>query len=628
MNKKFTSLGLMLGTIISTSLIASPTPKPRTPETQKTLKELQAIKSTNQAVIKFADGFMVRIASNGSLTGLSPSQIKQFVSVLKKYGGVNLRRMFSASEEHISKVVRQAQKSTDTQLTDLNLYFLIDAEDSKVVADLSNALGQLKYVEYSEPVQKPVPPPYSPADFQQFSATEDFTKQQGYLLASPAGINLPDRSVVSGIDGEGIKVVDVEYGWLLVHEDLGFSERNLLAPADYGRLRPEYNFSVPGKPLSHGTAAIGIIGAKDNSFGMTGIAPKVELFGSPQSYWDPSENIITNKYDAVMRAIIAIDNGDILLMENQTRVCGTDDLGPSEWDRVIYDLLEVATAEGIVVVAAAGNGGVNLDDPTCQYRFNRMNDSGSIIVGASYSTVRVALPYSSYGSRVNVHSWGVNVATLGYGDLFPGTTVDIFDEFDTTRKDIYTGSFEGTSSATPIVAGAAAVIQSRLKFCERSTLKSEQMRELLSATGTPQTFSDPHNIRHIGPQPDVEKALNKIEVLDFCLNLETNDPGLLFEVDRTIGTTGLRRTVILHNRNSSSVRFKARLRNPRLRTFLSVSPSIGAIPANGSVTLTVSLPPMSSINLSSGRYTSKLVVSRRFGSRQPYTEDVTLVVNE
>ena len=50
---------------------------------------------------------------------------------------------------------------------------------------------------------------------------------------------------------------------------------------------------------------------------------------------------------------------------------------------------------------------------------------------------------------MNVQGWGWNVATTGYGDLQGGASQD----------DWYTARFSGTSSASPMVAAAAACLQ-------------------------------------------------------------------------------------------------------------------------------------------------------------------------
>ena len=95
-----------------------------------------------------------------------------------------------------------------------------------------------------------------------------------------------------------------------------------------------------------------------------------------------------------------------------------------------------ATAKGITVVEAAGNGNQKLDLAI----FNGtglQKDSGAIVVGAgipptndfdtdsAYASIgvpRSRIWFSNYGKIVNVHAWGWHVTTLGYGDAQGGAS--------------------------------------------------------------------------------------------------------------------------------------------------------------------------------------------------------------
>src|SRR5205085_8506118 len=114
------------------------------------------------------------------------------------------------------------------------------------------------------------------------------------------------------------------------------------------------------------------------------------------------------------------------------------------------------TRRGVLVIEAAGNGAENLDHRAYHGKLSRSGrDSGAIMVGAgaparSGFVDRARLDFSNYGSRVDVQGWGRKVATLDYGDLQRCSGDDRH----------YTGEFSGTSSASPIVAGAAVLLES------------------------------------------------------------------------------------------------------------------------------------------------------------------------
>jgi hypothetical protein len=187
-------------------------------------------------------------------------------------------------------------------------------------------------------------------------------------------------------------------------------------------------------------------------------------------------------------------------------VCSLSNYGPLEWYQDVYDAIKTSTADGRIVVEAAGNGGVNLDRTSCQNKFNRSTrDSGAILVGAgatptSSQADRSRLDFSSYGSRVDLQGWGKNIVTTGYGDLYTGSG----------KNQWYTSSFGGTSGASPIVTGAGAILSSIAQ--QKGMLKTPAwIRSTLVSTGSPQQAAPGFPIsQHIGPRPDLKKAIAKL----------------------------------------------------------------------------------------------------------------------
>jgi hypothetical protein len=179
--------------------------------------------------------------------------------------------------------------------------------------------------------------------------------------------------------------------------------------------------------------------------------------------------------------------GDVLLIEIATDV-------PLEGTSSDFDAIKLATDAGRIVVEAAANFGLNLDDPIYNNRFNRnTRDSRAILVGAGcLSNDRAS--FSNYGSRVDVHAHGCSVTTTGfYGNLW-----------GSSMNDYYTGSFNGTSSAAAIVAAAAAVVQGYLRYRGRPLLTPNQLSNLFKTTGSPQTGN---TAEWIGPKPNLKAAL-------------------------------------------------------------------------------------------------------------------------
>jgi subtilisin family serine protease len=305
--------------------------------------------------------------------------------------------------------------------------------------------------------------------------TPAYDARQGYraALAVDAAWNRP------GGRGQGVAVADVEGEWNHEHEDLpGARMKHVAGVRQRGAAW-----------RAHGTAVLGVVAAQDNGRGMLGLAPDVS-------------RIVTASLGgigaarAIYEAARALAPGDVLIVELHGPGPNADGRGqkgfvPMEFWQPEFDAIRWATKKGVIVVEAAGNGGEDLDASVYGGKFDRrLRDSEAILVGAADPQGR-PLGFSNSGSRVDVHGWGGGVATLDYGDL-QGCSVP-------ARK--YTAQFSGTSSASPIVAGAAIVVQGVAKERGRA-LSPREMRALLASTGTPQREG-----KRIGPLPHVQRAL-------------------------------------------------------------------------------------------------------------------------
>lgn len=310
-------------------------------------------------------------------------------------------------------------------------------------------------------------------------ATADFGSLQNYFGAPPSAVGVETLRGLPGGDGAGVTVVDVEYDWLFEHEDL------TLDPATH--LGGDF-FSFFG--LDHGTAVLGILGGRNNGFGVTGAAPAATILTS-----SPVTGPFYEPADAILRATAATREGDVILLEQQTGG-PSGEFVPLEWIPSVYEATHMATLAGRIVVAAAGNGGVNLDDPSFGGRFDRAQaNSGAIIVGAG-DAFRDRLSFSTFGSRLDVQGRGIGVVTTGYGDLF-----------GTDPTNAYTGFFSGTSSASAITAGVVTALQGYAKRQLGVALTASEMAALLKATGSPQSGFMPG---FIGPLPNVVAAASQL----------------------------------------------------------------------------------------------------------------------
>lgn len=335
--------------------------------------------------------------------------------------------------------------------------------------------------------------PYMPGTTTQSDScpikTPKYDEKQGYLFPAPAGIDAPFAWAKPGGRGEAVWFADIEGAWNTKHEDL---------PGD--------RIEAIGKPMKsrdwemHGTAVLGEVVSRTNDLGMVGIAPDV-----PRVITSSVTNV--SAATAIDLAQAQLRPGDVLLVELHA-IGPRGRFLPMEFWNDVFQVIQLATARGIVVVEAAGNGAEDLDHDAYDKKFDRKKrDSGAIMVGAGAPalkgwTDRSRLDFSNYGGRVDVQGWGRMVATLDYGDL---------QGCDATGRK-YTYAFGGTSSASPIVAGAAVLLESIVKTQKRKPLSPKDLRALLVETGSPQT-DGPHGSKkqHIGPRPDLARAVKRAQ---------------------------------------------------------------------------------------------------------------------
>lgn len=454
--------------------------RPRWVETKPSHTEIQSWQSSEWIELKFVEGSRFRLR-DGQITSQGGDNLTGVAGAFARHPVEAIERLFSQPEEEISAEKAALQAESGEQLPDLNLWFRLKTAPGTDAASLIDALNALPEVEIAYPASLPSPLP----------ATPNFMPQQGYLNPSTGGVDAKYAWTIPGGTGRNVSIVDIEYSFNKNHEDLP-------PVAVVGGML--WN----GFGNDHGTAVIGELAGKRNGYGVTGIASGAAIkFSSP--CFDANCSIF-NVANAINNARLNTKFGDVILLEQQTPVCNLPDYGPVEWEQAAFDAIKIATSSGRNVVEAAGNGNVNLDQTGCNNKFNRtVRDSGAIVVGAgappNFSQKdRSRLYFSTYGSRVDVQGWGEGVATTGYGTLYTGSGPNQW----------YTSSFNGTSSASPIVTGVVAVLSSIAQ--EQGTPKSPAwIRSILTQTGAPQLDAPSFPVsQHIGPRPNLKKAIAKL----------------------------------------------------------------------------------------------------------------------
>ena len=237
---------------------------------------------------------------------------------------------------------------------------------------------------------------------------------------------------------------------------------------------------------SHGTTVAGIIGARGNNhLGITGVAWKVQLMTLKVLDCGPGGD---NPGGEMANVAQAIDyarrmGADII---NMSLVSEPGD--PTADIPILREAIEEALAEGVIIVAAAGNhagGGVGFPAAYAQYE-------NVIGVGASDTANGNGwAPYSSYGGGVDLAAPGNAIVSTIRSDLgvFPA----------------YALLINGTSHATPFVTGLFALLMAR-----NPALSMEEYIAIAQEAASPPTPA-PHEGNWAGAGViDIKAALERV----------------------------------------------------------------------------------------------------------------------
>jgi hypothetical protein len=444
--------------------------------------------------VKFVHGSDVRLR-DGHLDGIHPD-VRRIDAWLDSIGA-RKAPVFDVPETELDLLRLRGEQRSGRVLHDLNSFFRIELLEEGSAGRICDALNAFDVVEIAYPLGT-VGDPSLPA--LAIVETPDFEPQQGYRRAAPLGIDADYGNTFSCGTGAGSVLADVETGWTDDHEDIKHKTEDAyvgLAGAPY--------------PWDHGTAVMGELVGEDQGLGVRGIVAGADVRLS--SHLGSAANLPT----AVVNAINAVGPGDFVLLEVQC-MGGAPDPYPCEYVDSIFAAVQTATANGIHVVAVAGNGNRDLDAAAYGGAFDRtVRDSGAILAGASNGTSLDKASFSNYGSRLDAHGWGFDVTTAGYGDLFS----------DGNPPDLraYTRAFSGTSSAAPIVLGSAVILNNVYREAFGAALDPLVLRAAITATGTPQGSGG-----NIGPRPNLRAALAALSVPRIALD-GSFTPASSFDVD-------------------------------------------------------------------------------------------------
>ncbi len=294
---------------------------------------------------------------------------------------------------------------------------------------------------------------------------EDISSYKSDNPETALALNLLHRIVASGeklenIDLENelkdaIEHSEVEYKYQL---NLDYDPRAKLVGDDYANVnqRDYGNTDVKGPDATHGTHVAGIIGAvRANNIGMDGISNHVRIMivrCVPNG--DERDKDVANAIR------YAVDNGAKVINMSFGKYYGTN-------KAAVDEAVKYAMNRDVLIVHAAGNEGYNLKGkqhfPTRDYGDKSGQAKAWIEVGASQPDMTPAR-FSNYGKKeVDVFA--------------PGTEI-----YSSTPDNTYS-TLQGTSMASPVVAGCAALLRAYYPDLTAEQVKAILLKSVTKVSG-------------------------------------------------------------------------------------------------------------------------------------------------
>jgi subtilisin family serine protease len=243
------------------------------------------------------------------------------------------------------------------------------------------------------------------------------------------------------------------------HLNVDFNGREVLGDDPYDLNDGDYGNGNPqatGEDESHGTHVAGIIAAeRNNGLGVNGVANNVQIMAI---------RAVPNgdEYDKdIARGIrYAVDNGASIINASFGKSFSPN----AEW---VYEAIQYAADNDVLIVHAAGNDGEDLDKPGNE---NYPNDARGQGPEFADNVLTVGALNSDYGAEM-VASFS-NYGTQNVDIFAPGG--EIYSTMPDSKYD-FNG---GTSMAAPAVSGIAALIRSYFP-----KLTAPQVKKIIMQSG-------------------------------------------------------------------------------------------------------------------------------------------------
>lgn len=329
---------------------------------------------------------------------------------------------------------------------------------------------------------------YTMKDLKNWKAEGDKAQMKGMAMAILSG-----ELTMEVIEAQKKQI----QGMLDTHLNKDFNGREVVGdnPNDFTDVAYGNN-DVEGPDALHGTHVGGIVGAvRGNELGGDGVANDVLLM---------SLRAVPNgdefDKDIALAIRYAVDNGAKVINMSFGKA-----YSPNQ--KEVYEAFEYADSKGVLLVHAAGNDHKNIDVepnfPTYKYSFQTKKLDHFLTIGSSTKDKKEKLPssFSNYGQT------GVDV-------FAPGS--EIYNSVPQSEYQV----LQGTSMASPMVAGVAAMLKSYFPDYTMKEIKDVMLSSATSYKGVQQTHPETKEMADFGTLSVTGSVINVKSAVKMLLLLE------------------------------------------------------------------------------------------------------------
>lgn len=316
---------------------------------------------------------------------------------------------------------------SSTNTSEISSIFTIKATLSENEIVQLKSIPDIEYVEENVPLQvqsEIAPNSVSPASV---SIEEEYWP---YQMMVPGAIAQSD-----GITGAGVKVAVVDSG-IAPHSDLRIAGGVSTVGALTGN---EPEASLPSAYMDthgHGTHVAGIIGALNNGMATVGVAPGAEIYAIKVLGSSDGKGDLQDILEGINWAIA--NDIDVINLS----------LGTNTHTQSFQAAVDLAKSRGILVVAAAGNDGVENVAYPARY--------DSVIAVSALTQQKTLADFSNYGAQIDFTAPGKSIISTYINNSH--------------------ALMDGTSQAAPYIAGLYALMKEKYP-----NYTSDQLTRLLQA---------------------------------------------------------------------------------------------------------------------------------------------------